>query len=394
MTWNIVVAPSGFKESLSAAQAANAIAQGIYRVLPDARITNVPLVDGGEGFTEAIVAVAGGELHPCTVTGPVGQPVQAHFGVIEQDGVRVGVLEMAAAAGLRLVPRDQRDPMSTTTYGVGELIRAALDAGCAQLLIGCGDSGTNDGGAGMAQALGARLLDAEGHEIGRGGAELQRLAQIDCSTLDPRLQNMPIEVPCNIHNLLCGPRGVAHVFGPQKGASPEDVRKLSNALDRYADVIECDMGLDVRLIPGGGASGGLGAGLHAFLGAQLRSRWDVVFRYVRLDEHFINADLVITAEGSLDFQTPHGKVPAEVARRAKRFHIPVIAIAGTLGKGVDVVEECGIDAFESLMPKPASLEEAISDADIWLEDCAARVVRQMAIGMRMAQRVQETRYAA
>jgi glycerate kinase len=394
MTWTVVVAPSGFKESLSANQAAEAIGRGIQRSVPDARVIGVPLVDGGEGFSEGIVAAVGGELHTCTVTGPVGQPVQAHFGILDGPGPRTAVLEMAAAAGLRLVPRDQRNPLLTTTYGVGELIRLALDAGAERILVGCGDSGTNDGGAGMAQALGARLLQADGAPIGRGGVSLAELDRIDVSELDPRLKNVEIDVPCNIHNLLCGPKGVARVFGPQKGASPENVATLEQALERYAAVIARDLGHDVREMPGGGASGGLGTGLHALLGAKLYSRWDVVFRYLRLDEHLAAANLVITAEGSLDFQTPHGKVPAEVARRAKAYQLPVVAIAGTLGRDVEVVLDSGIDAFESMLPGPASLEHAIANAEQWLEDSAARIMRQIMVGQKLSLRQQEAVHAA
>ncbi len=265
MSLRILIAPSGFKESLEADEVADCIEIGILRACPDAKIKKVPLVDGGEGFTKALVAATGGTLHNITVQGPVGQPVESHYGFLGNTDVKTAVLEMAAAAGLRLVPREVRNPLVTTTYGVGELIKAALDAGAERILVGCGDSGTNDGGAGMAQALGVQLLDAAGKELGKGGGELVKLKRIELSDRDPRLGQVQIDVACNWHNLLCGAKGVARVFGPQKGASPEVVEQLAAALDHYAAVIERDMGIDTRETPGSGASGGLGTGLSVFL---------------------------------------------------------------------------------------------------------------------------------
>ena len=330
MSLRILIAPSGFKESLEADEVANCIEMGILHVLPDAQIYKAPLVDGGEGFTKALVAATGGTLHDITVTGPVGQPVESYFGFLGNTDTKTAVLEMAAAAGLRLVPRDVRNPLITTTYGVGELIKAALDADAERILIGCGDSGTNDGGAGMAQALGVHLLDAAGKELGRGGGELVRLEQIELSDRDPRLEKVQIDVACNWQNLLCGDKGVARVFGPQKGASPETVEQLAAALDRYADIIERDLNMDVRQMPGSGASGGLGTGLYALLKAQLHPRYDIVMQYLEIDHLLSESDLVITAEGSIDFQTPRGKIPVEVARRAKNYQLPVIAWLGQL----------------------------------------------------------------
>jgi len=258
----IVVAPSGFKESLEADEVADRIEAGILRVVPEAEVLKAPMVDGGEGFTKALVAATNGVLCEISVSGPVGEPVESFYGFLGEDGdgPKTAVLEMAAAAGLTLVPREVRDPSGTTTYGVGELVRAALDDGAERILVGCGDSGTTDGGAGMAQALGVRLLDGKGEEIGRGGIELARLESIDLSGRDPRLDDVEIDVACNWHNLLCGPRGVARVFGPQKGATPEQVERLAEALDNYADVVERELGVDVREMPGGGRQGGSGRG--------------------------------------------------------------------------------------------------------------------------------------
>lgn len=395
MSLRILIAPSGFKESLSADEVTECIATGILRVLPDAQILKAPLVDGGEGFSKTLVAATGGTLHNITVTGPVGQSVESHFGFLGNTDTKTAVLEMAAAAGLRLVPRDARDPLKTTTYGVGELIKAALDAGAERILIGCGDSGTNDGGAGMAQALGVRLLDVAGNEIGRGGAELIKLDRIDLTNLDPRIYQVQIDVACNWHNVLCGKNGVARVFGPQKGASPETVEKLAAALDRYAEVIERDLGFDVREMPGSGASGGLGTGLYVFLGAQLHPRYDIVMQYLALESLLRNADLVITAEGSIDFQTPRGKIPAEVARRAKQYNLPVIALAGTIGKDAEINFAYGIDSFESILEAPCPLSEAIAKAPELLTHEAERVMRLLLIGQKlnghMTERLKQSR---
>ena len=383
----VVVAPSGFKESMSAQEAARSIADGVRAATPHATVIELPLVDGGEGFTETLVEVTGGRLYPLTVTGPVGLPVRSHFGILGGRGPKTAVIEMAAAAGLRLVPRTQRNPLATTTYGVGELIRAALDMGVKRILLGCGDSGTNDGGAGMAQALGVRLLDADDLPIGWGGAELTRLVSIDGSRRDPRLDKVRIDVACNIHNLLCGPRGVARVFGPQKGASPETVETLARALDNYAGVIERDLGVDVRLMAGGGASGGLGAGLHALIGARLHPRYDIVMQYYDIDRYLRQADLVITAEGGIDFQTPYGKIPAEVARRAKEYNVPVIALAGTVGQGARDNYAHGITAFTSVLPRPCTLEEAFTRAAEFTAACAENVMQMVLAGMQLNRRL-------
>jgi len=366
MTLNILIAPSGFKESLSVLDVTEAIAEGVRAVLPDARILKAPLVDGGEGFTEALVQATGGALHPVTVTGPVGEPVAAHFGFLGNAPVRTAVLEMAAAAGLRLVPRDRRDPCLTTSRGVGELILAALDAGAERILLGCGDSGINDGGA--------------------GGAELARLHRIDLGSLDPRLVQVQIDTAVNWHNALLGPRGVARVFAPQKGATPEQVTLLEAALENYADVIGRDLGINVAEQAGSGASGGLGAGLYALLGARLHPRYEIVMQYLNLDDLMARADLVLTAEGSLDEQTPFGKIPVEVARRAKQHGLPVIALAGTLGKGAALNLQHGIDAYASIMERPCSLEEAIAKAGRLLVKATEEVMRMVRIGAQLAPR--------
>lgn len=382
----VLIAPSGFKESLGAAEVAQCIADGVLAAAPRAKVMQAPMVDGGEGFTDALVQATGGQRHEVTVTGPVGEPVASFFGFLGDDGggERTAVIEMAAAAGLRLVPRERRDPMTTTSRGVGELIAAALDAGATRILLGCGDSGVNDGGAGMAQALGVRLLDAAGEPLGPGGGELRRLHRIDLSGRDARLARVPIDAAVNWHNALLGERGVARVFGPQKGASPEQVQWLEQGLARYATCVREATWLDVAALAGAGASGGLGAGVAGLLGGRLHPRFDIVMRYLDIERLLARADIVITAEGSLDGQTPHGKVPAEVARRAKLHGLPVIALAGTLGPGVSDNFAIGIDAFASILKRPCSLDEAMADTGKLLARAAEDALRMMLIGQRLS----------
>ncbi|MFJ1784141.1 glycerate kinase [Streptomyces anulatus] len=394
MTHRIAIAPSGFKESLSAARVAEAIAVGVRRVIPDADLDLIPLVDGGEGTAEALALAGAGRLVPCTATGPVGEPVASHFALLGGPGPLTAVVEMAAVAGLALVPPGLRHPGATTTYGVGELIRAALDAGARRILIGCGDSGTSDGGAGALQALGARLTDRHGRELRRGGGVLHELERIDPSGLDPRLARTELLVACNPYNVLCGKRGVARVFGPQKGATPAEVELLSAGLERLADVLTRDLApafapasgapaIDLRSAPGTGASGGLGAGLAA-VGARLLPRYDVLLDGLDLDARLARADFVITAEGALDHQTVRGKIPAEVARRAHASGVPVLVLAGTIGPGAQDVRAVGVDAYSAILPAPMTLVEAIGRSGEFLADATERAMRIMALGTRLA----------
>ncbi|MEU9961730.1 glycerate kinase [Streptomyces sp. NPDC050982] len=387
MLTRFAVAPSGFKESLSAQAAADAIAAGVRRVVPDAEVDLIPLVDGGEGTARALASATGGRLVALPATGPLGEPVGTHFallGTASGSGSDLGsadtaVVEMAAVAGLSLVPHGLRDPGTTTTYGVGELIRAALDTGVRRVLVGCGDSGTSDGGAGALQALGARLLDEDGFELPHGGRELTRLHHIDPRGLDPRLAHTELLVACNPYNVLCGERGVARVFGPQKGATPAQVEELSAGLENWAYVLTRDLPVTCDLYggPGTGASGGLGAGLAA-LGARLLPRFEVLLDHLDLDARLARADLVLTAEGALDHQTPRGKVPAEVARRAKLNGRPVLALAGTLGEGAHTVP--GVDAFTGILPAPMALAEALVRASELLTDATERALRMILLG--------------
>lgn len=390
-----LIAPSGFKESLDAAEVAEAIARGVRRALPGAVTERIAMVDGGEGTAASLAASTGGRLVPVSVTGPVGQPVESHIALLGGAARGTAVVEMAAAAGLRLVPPDLRDPAATTTYGVGQLIAAALDEGATRILVGCGDSGTSDGGAGMVRALGGRILDAGGHPVGGGGSELARAASIDLSGLEPRLADVDLQVACNMHNVLTGPRGVARVFGPQKGATPEQVEVLDEALTRWAALLQVTcadrlaaLGLDVATGPGTGASGGLGAALAAVCGARLRQRFDVLLdgdlSGIDLDAAIRRADVVITAEGAVDFQTPRGKVPAEVARRAEIHGKPCLALAGSIGQGAADVHDIGIGAVIGIIPIPMELSQAVAEAQTLVADAAERATRLLIMGATFA----------
>lgn len=384
----ILVCPSGFKESLKSHEAADHIETGILRILPNAHIVKAPLVDGGEGFTEGLIAATGGTIITCEVTGPVGALVSSHFGFLGGDRPKTAVIEMAAAAGLSLVPRNMRNPLHTTTFGVGQLIKLALDAGAKKILFGCGDSGTCDGGIGMAQALGAKFLDFDGLELpqGVGGLGLLNLASVDVSGLDARLKSVSIDVACNWHNILCGPKGVARVFGPQKGATPVEVEQLECAMRNVAGVVSGTLGQDITLTPGGGASGGLGAGL-LLIGSKLHPRFDIVTQFLSIDELLEDCDFVITAEGGIDYQTPFGKVPAYIAQKAAPYNCPVITLAGTIGEGAAMNYEHGIAAFASICSSPMPLERAIADAQRLLTDAAEMTMRMMMVGWNVCRSI-------
>jgi glycerate 2-kinase len=333
------------------------------------------MVDGGEGFTRTLVDLTGGRLEPVTVTGPVKQKIPAEIGLLGGAHRGQAVIEIAAAAGLRHVPLDARDPRKTTSYGVGELIAFALDAGATQLLIGCGDSGVSDGGIGLAEALGVRTRDARGRRIGRGGGALKRLKSLDLSGMDARLRRTRIEVAVNWQNMLLGSRGVARLYGPQKGASPRAVAELELGLQTLANVIRRDLGIDVAAIPGGGASGGLGAGLHALLGAKLVPRFEIASRFVQFDKLLARADLVLTAEGRIDPLTAHGKMPAEIARRAKRRGVPMVALVGSVGDGTAALHAAGIDACFSILRGPSSRAEAMQNAPRLVTQATEQIMR-------------------
>ena len=376
----IVIAPDGFKGNLSALQVARAIDKGIKRVVPDALTTIKPMADGGEGTVQALVDATGGKLMTTEVTDPLGGHVLAHWGLLS-DRV-TGVIEMASASGLPLVPTDKRNPLLTTTCGTGELILTALESGCRKLIIGIGGSATNDGGAGMAQALGARLLDSTGADLPFGGAALANLERIDVTNLDSRLADCEVLIASDVTNPLCGTQGASAVYGPQKGATPEMVAQLDTALSHYADVIQRDLGIRVKDMPGAGAAGGLGAGLIVFLKAKVIPGIDIVIQATNLVEHLKDADLVFTGEGRLDSQTAHGKVPTGVAKKAKEFGLPVIAIAGEILDDYHVVYEHGIDAVLSIAPGPISLSQSMAEAERLITDTAERAIRLFLCGKR------------
>ncbi|WJN58035.1 glycerate kinase [Pseudomonas sp. SO81] len=368
----LVIAPDSFKESLSAPEVAAAIARGWRQVFPNAEILLRPMADGGEGTVDAVLAAVGGERREQIVRGPLGEPVTAPWGWL---GDGTAVLEMAAASGLHLVPSERRDATLTSSQGTGELIRAALDAGAQRIILGLGGSATNDGGAGLLQALGMRFLDAAGCELPPGGAALAQLARIDASGLDPRLAQVRIEIAADVDNPLCGPRGASRVFGPQKGASLQQVELLDAALSHYADVVAATLGEDHRTLPGVGAAGGLGFAAKAFLRAGFRPGVELVAELSGLAEALHGADLLITGEGRLDAQSLHGKTPVGVARIARAAGVPVIALAGSLGEGYQALYEVGIDATFSLSSGPQSLEQAMAAAEVELQARACDLAR-------------------
>lgn len=369
----IVVAPDSFKECASAPAVAEAIAAGVRRVVPDADLELVPMADGGEGTVDALVNATSGRIVEVDVTGPLGGRVTAAYGILGDGGT--AVIEMAAASGLGLVPVDKRDPRTATTYGTGELIAHALEQGVRRLVIGIGGSATNDGGAGMAQALGFSLKDPSGAELPPGGSALARLDFIDTSGKHPALEGCQVLVACDVDNPLCGPGGASHVYGPQKGATREVAEELDRALHHFGTVVEQQLGVAILDLPGAGAAGGLGAGLVAFAGGQLQPGVGLVAEACNLAKRLDGADLVITGEGSLDSQTASGKTPVGVARIAKSRGVPVVALAGTLGEGYASVYAEGIDAVFSVCPGPVPLAEAVAKVKTYLSDTAEAVVR-------------------
>src|SRR5207249_741686 len=377
----IVIAPNAFKGSLSAFQAAEAIRDGVLAAAADADLVLVPIADGGDGTVDALVAATNGERRTLRVRGPLMDAVDADYGVI--DNVKTAVIEMAKAAGLALVPQDKRDPRVTTTYGVGELLQHAYEAGARHFIVGIGGSATNDAGAGMAQALGYHLLDDEGHELPPGGLALKRLARIDVGGVHANWKDAEIDVACDVTNPLTGPSGASAVYGPQKGATPEMVAELDAALKHFAEIIRRDLGVDVEPLPGAGAAGGLGAGLVAFTGARLRPGAEMVMEALKLDDRIKGADLVITGEGRLDSQTARfGKGPAAVARHARKAGIPVVGLAGGIADEAELRQL--FDGLEATVVEPCTLEDAIAQAGPLLLRAANRVMRLLLAGGRLA----------
>jgi len=374
---NIVVAPDSFKGSLSALEATDAIVQGVRAVMPEAEIVSIPLADGGEGTVEALVLATKGRFLTKKVRGPMGDPVEATFGMLGDDVT--GVVEMAQAAGLPLVAPERRNPLLATTYGVGELILAAIDEGATRLIVGLGGSATNDGGAGMAQALGVRLLAADGSDI-KPGAGLMSLERIDMSGLDERLRRTTIYAASDVINLLCGPEGASAVYGPQKGASPQMVAMLDKALARLAEVVERDLGIDVRTLVGGGAAGGLGAGLAAFCGSEIRSGASLVLETLRAAEFLEAADLLMTGEGRVDEQIKYGKAVGSVALLAGRYGVPVIAFTGSLQGEPEELARHGVHVVVPITSGPMEEQAAMDRACSLLQEAAERTIRLLLMG--------------
>lgn len=373
----IVIAPDSFKQSLTAKQVAMALYQGWSRVYPKADYQLVPMADGGEGTVQSLIDATGGERIEEIVSGPLGTPVHGFWGLLG-DG-KTAVIEMAAAAGLEYLSDDARDPMRATTYGVGELIRSALDHGATHIILGLGGSATNDAGAGMAEALGFRLLDEKGQKLAPGGAALSRLASIDASAADVRLAQTRVDLASDVTNPLTGENGASAVFGPQKGATPEHVRLLDDALAHFAAVARRDLTIDVENKPGAGAAGGLGAGGLCFLNGQFHSGIDLMIHETGLREKIRDASLVITGEGKIDGQTIFGKTPIGVARCAKEYGIPVVAVAGYLAPDASCVYAHGIDCIFSITPGILSLQEALQTAEQNLIRAAENIARLWAI---------------
>ncbi len=375
----IVIAPDSFKGTNTSLAVASHIEEGILRVYPDAQCIKVPVADGGEGTVDSVIDALGGKKETVKVCGPLGKKRNATYGLAGETAV----IEMAEASGLPLIPDDKRNPMLATSRGTGDLILDALDKGCRKIIMGIGGSATNDGGTGLARALGYRFLDADGTELLEGGGSLDNLASIDVSAVDKRLKDVEIMVACDVTNPLLGEEGASFVYGPQKGADPSMVRHLDKALERLADIAENCLGIEARNIPGSGAAGGLGFGLIAFCGADLKSGIDIVLDTVKLDSYFGDADLVITGEGRMDSQSVNGKVPVGVAGRAKKHGLPVLAIVGDMGPGAMDVLPYGVDSIMSTVNRAMPLNEALDKSSPLMVEAAERAMRMIAMGMSL-----------
>ena len=370
----VVVAPNSFKGTLTATQAAHAIANGVREAFPDAEIVEVPVADGGEGTAEALVTANGGTYRWANVEGPLGDPVHASYGLI--GGGETAVMEMASASGFSLVSAARRDVRRASTYGFGQLLDAALKAGAKTIICGIGGSATNDCGAGMAQALGARLLDAFGRDVPRGGAALINIDRIDLAGMNPRWKSTKVRVACDVTNPLIGPLGASHVYGPQKGADADTVEVLDSALGHFAEVIQRDLGKKVADVPGAGAAGGTGAGMIAFLDAELTPGAPLIVSASGFDAQLAGADLVITGEGRADGQTAYGKAPGEIARRARAAGVPVVLIAGSKGPGWEALSELGVTSVVTLIEEGADMQRALNEPEGMLARAAVVACRR------------------
>ena len=376
----IVIAPDSFKGSLSAIGVSEALAKGVLKAAPTAEIVKLPMADGGEGTVEALVSSTQGTIKQKTVHDPLGKPVKAFYGILGNG--KTAAIEMASASGLPLVPPDKRNPLNTTTFGTGELILAAAAEGCRDFIIGIGGSATTDGGSGMAQALGAKFFDRSGAEIRdflRGGL-LDQVGKIDLSGVAPFIRESHFTVACDVDNPLLGPKGCARIYGPQKGASPEIVEQLETNMTIFAEVLERTLGREVRNVPGAGAAGGLGAGLIAFTGAELKLGIEIVLAASHFAEKIKGASLILTGEGRIDFQTAFGKTLSGIAREAKKQSIPVIGIGGMVDADIDNLYDLGMTSFFSICNQPMDLQQAMDRAPALLETVAERILRVVLFG--------------
>jgi glycerate 2-kinase len=373
----IVIAPDSYKGSLSSIEVANFMEQGVRKVVPEADVVKIPIADGGEGTVEAMIRAVGGTYREVEVIGPLGHPLTAKYGILTDQ--TTAVIEMAAASGLTLVPEEARNPLLTTTFGTGQLIRDALKQGCRKIIVGIGGSATNDGGVGMAQALGVRFLDASWQNIGLGGGSLGHLHSIDMSDLEPLIASCELIAASDVTNPLGGPNGASVVFGPQKGATPEMVELLDSNLLHFSRIIQSQLGIDISSVPGGGAAGGLGAGLMAFTNARIARGIDLILEAANFEETVRNADLVLTGEGRTDSQTAYGKTPVGVATLAKKHNKPVICISGSVTTDVDTFHELGLDVVIGAVQAPMSLEAAIQQAPQLIRQATSAILRAVLI---------------
>ena len=373
----ILIATDSFKESLSAIEVADSIESGILHFRKDVDCVKIPLADGGEGTVEAVLNAVGGSKIPVRVKDPLMRDIDGFWGQLPDK--KTAILEMAVSSGLERLTHKERNPLITTTYGTGQLIRSALDRGCTKIFIGIGGSATNDGGAGMARALGAKLLNSRGIEIGDGGLYLADLSKIDLSGLDTRIRDCEIIVISDVQNPLCGKNGASFIYGPQKGADPEMVKRLDRNLMHFGNILESHFMNNIIEVPGAGAAGGLGAGLYAFCHAILRPGFETIADIVGLEEAIMETDLVITGEGKLDYQTKFGKVPFGVARMANKYKKPVIGIAGALGKGYQELYNLGFQSIFSISEQPGSLNKSLRNAKSLLFSASERIIRLISI---------------
>ena len=381
----ILIAPDSFKGSLTSIEAANAIAKGFQRVFTSAVIEKIPMADGGEGTVEALVTATGGSVRRLRVKGPLGREVDSFYGVLGDN--QTAVIEMAASSGLTMIEKDERNPLITTSYGTGELIMQAIDDGFRKIILGIGGSATNDGGAGMAQALGVRFMNDSGEDLPMGGLSLKQLSKVEISGIDSRVAKTEIIVACDVDNPLLGPRGASAVYGPQKGANSEMIRELDGALRNFADVSRIATGREAADIPGAGAAGGMGAGLLFFTNAVLKPGIEIILEATQMRQRMMKADLVITGEGMTDSQTSYGKAPAGVGELAAKCKKVAICLSGGLGLGAEDILDHGIHAFSNITPGPITLDECISKAGVLLESSAFRFALALKAGMTLSNSV-------